>query len=138
MFGLKQMHQKRERLYLRTQVLEKRAKLSRDNAVDNILDKATSPTGLIASFVLGASTQLDITRKVRKNLLNGASRDVLSFLVAQVSAYVANSTAQMNASAESTPSKGEEQTTASQQPHSDEENLSQETPSAAPKDTGTL
>lgn len=124
MFGIKRMHQQRDRLYLRTQLLEKRAKASRDKAIDNALEKATSPAGLIASFVLGASTQLDITRKARKNLLNGASRDLLSFLVAQVSAYLANSTAQMNASAESTPSKGEEKTTALQQPYSDEENLS--------------
>ena len=138
MFGIKRMHQQRERLYLRTQLLEKRAKASRDKAIDNALDKATSPAGLIASFVLGASTQLDITRKARKNLLNGASRDVLSFLLAQVSAYVANSTAQESTSAESRSSDGEEQPTASQQPHSDEESSSQETPSAAPKDTGTL
>ena len=88
MFGLKRMRQQRERLYFRTQILEKRAKASRDKAVDNLLDKATSPTGLLASFVLGASTQLDITRKARKNLLNGASRDVLSFLISQASAYM--------------------------------------------------
>lgn len=88
MFGLKRMRQQRERLYFRTQILEKRAKASRDKAVDNLLDKATSPTGLLASFALGASTQLDITRKARKNLLNGASRDVLSFLISQVSAYM--------------------------------------------------
>lgn len=88
MFGIKRMHQQRERLYLRTQLLEKRAKASRDKAIDNALEKATSPEGLIASFVLGATTQLDITRKARKNLLNGASRDVLSFLISQVSAYM--------------------------------------------------
>ena len=88
MFGLKQMQKQREHLYLRTKVLEKRAKISREKAVDNILDKATSPTGLFASFVLGASTQLDITRKLRKNLLNGASRDVLSFLITQGLAYM--------------------------------------------------
>ena len=90
MFGLKRMRQQRERLYFRTQILEKRAKASRDKAVDNLLDTATSPTGLLASFALGASTQLDITRKARKNLLNGASRDVASFLVAQVAAYMNN------------------------------------------------
>jgi hypothetical protein len=138
MFGIKRMHQQRDRLYLRTQLLEKRAKASRDKAIDNALDKATSPAGLIASFVLGATTQLDITRKARKSLLNGASRDVLSFLVAQVSAYVENSTWQANTSAENTSSDGEEQTTASQQPHSDEESLSQETHSVTPKDTGII
>lgn len=88
MFGIKRMHQQRERLFLRTQLLEKRAKASRDKAIDKALEKATSPEGLIASFVLGATTQLDITRKARKNLLNGASRDVLSFLISQVSAYM--------------------------------------------------
>ncbi|MBU1296283.1 MAG: hypothetical protein KJ609_13830 [Gammaproteobacteria bacterium] len=130
MFGLKQMHQKRERLYLRTQVLEKRAKLSRDNAVDNILEKATSPTGLIASFVLGASTQLDITRKVRKNLLNGASRDVLSFLMTQVSVYMANSTAQASTSSESMTSESEDRT-----PSSEEDTSSSATPFVASKDS---
>ena len=88
MFGIKRMHQQRDRLYLRTQLLEKRAKQSREKAVDNLLDKATSPAGLLTSFVLGATTQLDITRKARKNLLNGASRDVLSFLISQVSTYM--------------------------------------------------
>jgi hypothetical protein len=132
MFGLKQMHQKRERLYLRTQVLEKRAKLSRDNAVDNILDKATSPTGLIASFVLGASTQLDITRKVRKNLLNGASRDVLSFLMTQVSVYMANSTPKTSTSPENMTSGGEDKT-----PSSEDDNTSPAAPFVAQKETDT-
>ncbi|WP_339720503.1 hypothetical protein [Marinomonas primoryensis] len=89
MFGLKRMHRQRKHLYERTQRLGKRAKLSRENAIDDVLDKATSPAGLIASFVLGASTQLDITKKIRKSLLNGASRDVLSFLSTQVMAYMA-------------------------------------------------
>jgi hypothetical protein len=88
MFGLKRMHKQRERLYLRTQILEKQAKATRKKAVDKILDKATSPTGLLASFVLGASTQLDITQKMRKNVLDGASRDVLSFLITQAFAYM--------------------------------------------------
>jgi hypothetical protein len=89
MFGLKRMHRQRKHLYERTQRLGKRAKLSRENAIDDVLDKATSPAGLIASFALGASTQLDITKKIRKSLLNGASRDVLSFLSTQVMAYMA-------------------------------------------------
>jgi hypothetical protein len=89
MFGLKLMHRQRKHLYERTQRLEKRAKLSRENVIDDVLDKATSPAGLIASFVLGASTQLDITKKIRKSLLNGASRDVLSFLSTQVMTYMA-------------------------------------------------
>jgi len=102
-FGLKRMHKQRERLYLRTQILEKHAKLSREKAVDNILDKATSPAGLIASFVLGASTQLDITKKIRKSLLNGASRDVLSFLSTQVMVYMTTETQKMAMKEESTP-----------------------------------
>ncbi|WP_421854903.1 hypothetical protein [Marinomonas sp.] len=139
MFGLKRMHKQRDRLYLRTQVLEKRAKLSREKAVDNILDKATSPTGLIASFVLGASTQLDITKKVRKNLLNGASRDVLSFLMSQVSAYMASSTAPASPSPESTPPESEEPEVTESKIHSGEENISTSVaPSVAAKDTGTL
>lgn len=100
MFGIKRMHQQRERLYLRTQLLEKRAKASRDKAIDKALEKATSPEGLIASFVLGATTQLDITRKARKNLLNGASRDVLSFLISQVSAYMTAESPKQEDSAE--------------------------------------
>lgn len=88
MFGLKRMHKQRVRLYERTQVLEKRAKASREKAVDELFDKAISPAGLMASFVLGASTQLDVTKKIRKNLLNFASRDVLSFLFSQVMAYM--------------------------------------------------
>ena len=100
MFGIKRMHQQRERLFLRTQLLEKRAKASRDKAIDNALEKATSPEGLIASFVLGATTQLDITRKARKNLLNGASRDVLSFLISQVSAYMTAESPKQEDSAE--------------------------------------
>ncbi|NLQ16649.1 hypothetical protein HGG82_03290 [Marinomonas sp. M1K-6] len=83
MFGIKRMHQQRERLYLRTQVFEKHAKLSREKAIDNLVDKATSPAGLIASFVLGASTQFDITQKISKSLLNGASKEILSFFIAQ-------------------------------------------------------
>lgn len=131
MFGLKRMNRQREHLYLRTQILEKRAKLSREKAVDNILDKATSPAGLIASFVLGASTQLDIARKARKNLLNGASRDVLSFLISQVSAYIANSTAQASTSPANEESKDEDQ-----KAHSDEEDsTSATTPFVAPKNT---
>ncbi|UTV98564.1 hypothetical protein KDW99_15050 [Marinomonas rhizomae] len=100
MFGIKRMHQQRERLFLRTQLLEKRAKASRDKAIDKALEKATSPEGLIASFVLGATTQLDITRKARKNLLNGASRDVLSFLISQVSAYMTAESPKQEDSAE--------------------------------------
>ena len=88
MFGLKRMHKQRDRLYLRTQIFEKQAKMSREKAIDNVLEKVSSPTGLFVSFVLGASTQLDIRRKIRKSLLNGASRDVMSFLIAQVSAYM--------------------------------------------------
>ena len=133
MFGLKRMNRQRERLYLRTRILEKRAKLSREKAVDNILDKATSPAGLLASFVLGASTQLDISRKVRKNLLNGASRDVLSFLISQVSAYIVNSTAQA-----STSTANEEPENEDQKAHSDvEDNTFVATPFVAPKKTGT-
>ena len=47
MFGLKRMHRQRVRLYERTQVLEKRAKASREKAVDELFDKATSPAGLM-------------------------------------------------------------------------------------------
>jgi hypothetical protein len=108
MFGIKRMNQQRDRLYMRTQLLEKCAKQSREKAVDNLLDKATSPSGLLASFVLGATTQLDITRKARKNLLNGASRDVLSFLMSQVSAYMAVSAEQNETSAENTVSEPDE------------------------------
>ncbi|WP_111638376.1 hypothetical protein [Marinomonas shanghaiensis] len=108
MFGIKRMNQQRDRLYMRTQLLEKRAKQSREKAVDNLLDKATSPSGLLASFVLGATTQLDITRKARKNLLNGASRDVLSFLMSQVSAYMAVSAEQNETSAANTVSEPDE------------------------------
>lgn len=88
MFGINRMYKQRDRLYLRTQILEKRAKVSRDKAIDNLLGKATSPAGLVASFVLGATTQLDITRNVRKNLLNGASKEVWSFVIAQLTAYL--------------------------------------------------
>jgi hypothetical protein len=88
MFGINRMYKQRERLYLRTQILEKRAKISREEAIDNLVGKATSPAGLLASFVLGATTQLDITRNARKNLLNGASKEVLSFVVAQLTAYL--------------------------------------------------
>ena len=108
MFGIKRMHQQRDRLYLRTQLLEKRAKQSREKAVDNLLDKATSPAGLLASFVLGATTQLDISRKARKNLLNGASRDILSFLMSQVSTYMAASAEQKTACKESMTPEDEE------------------------------
>ncbi|NVK73604.1 hypothetical protein C0J08_15640 [Marinomonas sp. CT5] len=87
MFGIKRMHQQRDRLYRKTQRLEKQAKASRERAIDHALEKATSPEGLIASFVLGASTQLDITRKARKNILNGATKEVMSFLISQLSAY---------------------------------------------------
>ena len=88
MFGINRMYKQRDRLYLRTQILEKCAKVSRDKAIDNLLGKATSPAGLLASFVLGATTQLDITRNARKNLLNGASKEVLSFVIAQLTAYL--------------------------------------------------
>ncbi|ETX10814.1 hypothetical protein MUS1_12620 [Marinomonas ushuaiensis DSM 15871] len=88
MFGLKRMHKRRKLLYERTQNLEKCAKKSREKAIGAVLDKAITPTGLITSFVLGASTQLDVTKKVKKNLLDGASRDVLSFLSTQMMSYV--------------------------------------------------
>lgn len=139
MFGIKRMHQQRERLYLRTQLLEKRAKASRDKAIDNALDKATSPAGLIASFVLGASTQLDIAQQVRKNLLNGVSRDVLSLLIAQVSAYMASTTAPASPSPESTPPKSEGPENTESNIRSGEENISSPTgePFVAQKDTAT-
>jgi|UniRef100_A6W0I8 hypothetical protein len=108
MFGIKRMHRQRERLYLRTQLLEKRAKQSREKAVDNLLDKATSPAGLLASFVLGATTQLDISRKARKNLLNGASRDILGFLMSQVSTFMAASAEQKTACKENMAPEDEE------------------------------
>jgi len=95
MFGLKRMHKRRKLLYERTQNLEKYAKKSREKAIDTVLDKAITPTGLIASFVLGASTQLDITKKVKKNLLNDASRDVLSFISAQMMSYGATTHSQV-------------------------------------------
>ena len=115
MFGLKSMNRQRKHLYERTQRLEKRAKLSRENAIDDALDKATSPAGLIASFVLGASTQLDITKNIRKSLLNGASRDVLSFLSTQVMAYMATE-APKTATKEENPSVDQPPTMPAQDP----------------------
>lgn len=115
MFGLKRMNRQRKHLYERTQRLEKRAKLSRENAIDDALDKATSPAGLIASFVLGASTQLDITKNIRKSLLNGASRDVLSFLSTQVMAYMATEAPKTPMKEENTPT-GQAQEISAQNP----------------------
>jgi len=56
---------------------------TREWPFDDVLDKRPV-AGLIASFALGASTQLDITKKIRRALLNGASRDVWFFLSTQV------------------------------------------------------
>lgn len=90
MFGIKRLHRQRDRLYERTQRLEKQASDSRKQAKDTALDIASSPAGLIASFVMGATTQCDISKKARQNLLSGASKDVLSFLSTQVMAYMAS------------------------------------------------
>lgn len=83
MFGIRHMQKQRDRLYKRTQLLEKQAKVSRDKALDSSLNKASSPEGLIASFLLGVSTQCDLTKKVRENLLSTASKDLVSFVITQ-------------------------------------------------------
>ncbi|WP_148039061.1 hypothetical protein [Marinomonas hwangdonensis] len=83
MFGIRHMQKQRDRLYKRTQLLEKQAKVSRDKVLDSSLNKASSPEGLFASFLLGVSTQCDLTKKVRENLLSTASKDLVSFVITQ-------------------------------------------------------
>ncbi len=83
MFGIRHMQKQRDRLYKRTQLLEKQAKVSRDKALNTSLKKASSPEGLLASFLLGATSQCDLTKKVRENLLSTASKDLVSFVMAQ-------------------------------------------------------
>ncbi|SBS37586.1 hypothetical protein MSP8886_04187 [Marinomonas spartinae] len=102
MFGLKKMQRERDRLFEKTQQLEKQATTSRNKAKDSILAMAVSPTGLLASFVLGATTQCDISKKARQNLLNGATKEVLGFLSSQVMAY-------MSADSQKTPASEEEE-----------------------------
>ncbi|MBJ7553552.1 hypothetical protein [Marinomonas spartinae] len=110
MFGLKKMQRERDRLFAKTQQLEKKATTSRNKAKDSILAMAVSPAGLIASFVLGATTQCDISKKARQNLLNGATKEVLSFLSSQVMAY-------MSADPQKTP-PAEEETSPQTEPFS--------------------
>lgn len=86
MFGIRHMQKQRDRLYKRTQLLEKQAKISRDKALDSTLNKASSPEGLFASFLLGASSQCDLTKKVRENLFDTASKDLVSFVITQLMA----------------------------------------------------
>lgn len=91
MFGLKQMQRQRHLLYEHTKQLEKQATSSREKAKARALEMAISPTGLLSSFILGASTQCELSQRARRNLLNGTSRDVLNLLSSQWLAYMHSS-----------------------------------------------
>ncbi|MFC3024402.1 hypothetical protein ACFODT_11260 [Vibrio zhugei] len=89
MFGIKQMKRQRDTLYCQTKQWENIAAVCRKQAKDRALQTASSPQGLLVSFLLGATTQTDLATHARRNLLSRATRDVFSFLSAQMMASMA-------------------------------------------------
>ncbi|MGO1297828.1 MAG: hypothetical protein ACTMIA_11030 [Vibrio sp.] len=92
MFGIKKMKHQRDTLYRQTKQLEQLASVSRTKAKDSALHTASSPPGLLVSFIMGATTQTDLAKHARRNLLSRATRDVFSFLSAQLIAGMSEST----------------------------------------------
>lgn len=80
MFGLKKMRKQRERLYVKTVLLESRAECSRKRFAQDVLDVAISPEGLAASFILGLTTQSDLANKNRSILLKGIRPEFIRFI----------------------------------------------------------
>lgn len=74
MFGLSRLYQERESLYKRTCGLRDQALHERKSLTKKVLLKMAGPEGIVASFILGLTTQCDQTRKIRSVLLQEASK----------------------------------------------------------------
>ncbi|REG82193.1 hypothetical protein [Marinomonas pollencensis] len=90
MFGLSRMRRQRELLYLKTQALEVRAAKSRGNARRSVLTNLVRPEGLLASFMLGLTTQCSILDKERARVLKMACDECIELCKAGFMTFAEN------------------------------------------------
>lgn len=85
MFGLNEMYQEREKLYMRCKRQQAKAGADRTLAKKQTLEAVSSTKGLLVSFVLGLTTQCETAHQSRRTLLKGVQTEVLGV----ISQYVA-------------------------------------------------
>lgn len=85
MFGLNDMYQEREKLYMRCKRQQAKAGADRTLAKKQTLEAISSTKGLLVSFALGLTTQCEAAHQSRRTLLKGIQTEVLGV----ISQYVA-------------------------------------------------